>query len=166
MKRWGLSLGYSLLIYASLPFSRAWQQGLRAALGAQFGLLVNLTFLLVLLAAALFWGLQGRARSPLHLLLLVLSIITLAAWIDLPEERVHLIEYGLLGALLMQASPLKTREAARFMTVLALGTLIGLGDESIQWFLPERVFDWRDVAYNGAGISFGAALMSLLYPKP
>lgn len=51
---------------------------------------------------------------------------------------------------------------ARFGTVLTLGALIGLGDELIQWALPDRVFDWWDVAYNFAGVFFGAVVSQVM----
>jgi VanZ family protein len=76
-------------------------------------------------------------------------------------ERFHFIEYGLLTVLFHRAWSGRGGLAAillPFMAVFIAGTL----DEAIQWFVPARVGEWRDVLLNGVaitcGLLFGAAL--------
>jgi len=80
-------------------------------------------------------------------LLFALSRIT-----PLPTEKVHLVMYGALGAMVYKA--LSADMARTDWRVYVLGAVlcsaIGLGDEIIQGFLPERVFDWKDVTLNAA----------------
>ena len=68
------------------------------------------------------------------------------------EERTHLIEYGVIGALAYAAFRERSVRVENSLppaiVALALTTLIGLADECIQWVLPSRVFDWRDVFFN------------------
>lgn len=69
----------------------------------------------------------------------------------------HLLEYGLLGLLLVRAlrATLRTRSWL-FTTMLALGLGLGIGagDEYFQSFIPGRdstVFDWLA---DGTGLTF------------
>jgi hypothetical protein len=97
--------------------------------------------------------------------------IGLAYWMtflrmDNPAERTHLIEYGVVAALLHQALLERERNgrpvpmpAALTVTVTAL---LGLIDEGIQAVLPSRVFDWTDVFFNAfAGFMVIVARLAL-----
>jgi hypothetical protein len=70
----------------------------------------------------------------------------------LPEERTHLIEYAVVAAFMYQAFVERRRNGRRVPApdalTVALVTLLGLLDEGIQWLLPNRVFDMRDVFFN------------------
>lgn len=69
----------------------------------------------------------------------------------LPEERTHLIEYGVVAVFIHEALTERTGGDRRLPMALlaALGTtLAGTLDESIQAFLPSRVFDPQDVLFN------------------
>ena len=70
----------------------------------------------------------------------------------LPEERTHLIEYGVVAVLIHEA--LKERAsgnrrvpAPALIAVLAAAA-VGAIDEVIQAFLPTRVFDLEDILFN------------------
>jgi hypothetical protein len=71
---------------------------------------------------------------------------------EIVEERGHLVEYSVLALLLHLA--LAERRSNGGLSVsppfLAFGAavLLGLLDETIQVFLPDRFFDWRDVLFN------------------
>jgi VanZ family protein len=69
-------------------------------------------------------------------------------------ERLHFVEYGFLTLLFYRAWAARRDLAAvllPFMAVLVVGTL----DEAIQWFVPVRVGEWRDVLLNGVAIACG-----------
>lgn len=70
----------------------------------------------------------------------------------IPEERTHLIEYGIVAVFIREALMERAGQGRRvpvpaLLTVLATA-LIGLLDECIQIFLPNRFFDYRDVLFN------------------
>jgi VanZ family protein len=81
-----------------------------------------------------------------------------------PQERLHYLGYGLLAMLLYfgfardrdaaapggEASALAPAAAA-----LAIGSLIGLADESLQIIWPRRYFDWADVGMNLVAVGLG-----------
>ena len=69
-----------------------------------------------------------------------------------PEERTHLIEYGIVAALIHQAllERLRNGRAVPMPAALTVSVTAALGvlDECIQAMLPNRVFDARDVGFN------------------
>lgn len=70
----------------------------------------------------------------------------------LPEERTHLIEYGVVAVLVHEALKERTR-GSRHVPVPALlavlaASAVGAVDEVIQAFLPTRVFDPEDILFN------------------
>ena len=77
----------------------------------------------------------------------------LMVWIriDSWEERTHLIEYGIVAALIHQALLERAshgrRVAAPAALAVALTALLGTIDECIQAMLPSRVFDVRDIGW-------------------
>lgn len=68
------------------------------------------------------------------------------------SERSHLIEYSVLAIFIYQAfterykNDLKSFKAAFFAAVL--GCSIGILDETMQLFIPDRVFDTNDILFN------------------
>ena len=74
------------------------------------------------------------------------------------EEAMHFVQYGLLGALIYAALVERRRGLGaggvlrRFpaLSAVVLTVLFGWLDEGIQYFLPNRYYDLRDVAFNAA----------------
>lgn len=70
----------------------------------------------------------------------------------LPEERTHLIEYGVVAVLIHEALKERARGSrhlpgAALLAVVAAAA-VGAIDEGIQEFLPTRVFDLEDILFN------------------
>ncbi len=76
-------------------------------------------------------------------------------------ERFHFVEYGLL-ALLYHRVWRDRRDLSAFALPMLAGLLVAIGDELLQWFIPFRVGEMRDVLLNGValgcGLLFGAGL--------
>lgn len=74
------------------------------------------------------------------------------------EEAMHFVQYGLLGALIFAALLERRRGlgpggvARRFPALSSILLTLALGwlDEGIQYVLPNRYYDLRDVALNAA----------------
>ena len=69
-----------------------------------------------------------------------------------PAERTHLFEYGIVAILVHQALLVRARHgrSVPFPALLAvvLTAFLGLIDELLQFFIPDRVYDPRDVVFN------------------
>lgn len=85
-------------------------------------------------------------------------------------ERTHLIEYGVV-AILIYAALTERASQGRRVPILALlailaTALIGILDECIQAFSPNRVFDPQDMLFNVlAAIMSVIALMALAWAR-
>jgi hypothetical protein len=78
-------------------------------------------------------------------------------------ERTHLPEYGVAAWLAWRAvHPLLPYAFAGYAAAAALAATIGYVDELIQWILPGRVYDLRDVAMNALGALLGTILLAAL----
>jgi hypothetical protein len=143
----GIAL-YVLVIYVSLPFTRPFLKFIYAQVGRGT---VSAAVSAAIVVAASALCLAALRKGPLAFVLIALPLAALVFTtftLRLPEERVHFVEYGLLGFLLIKANGTTWRRSAFSLAlVLAVGGL----DEYIQHLLPSRVGDWRDVLMNAAG---------------
>lgn len=83
------------------------------------------------------------------------------------DKLVHLMAYGLLGALLLGLQPLHADGYRRRQALLAaaIGTLYGISDEWHQFFVPGRTMDLLDMAADATGALLGAWLVRLAVGK-
>ena len=148
-----VGIAVSLLLAALYPL-----QFVLDALRARSLLRLTIAALFLACAAAVV-GALARNRAPLLAWLVVALAGTvyaaLALAMEVPQERLHLVEYGALALLLRAAiaESVLRRPAGRRVSnvdVWALGaaTAIGWIDEGVQGILPNRIYDLRDVAFN------------------
>ncbi len=157
---WAWTLLVVVAIYSTLGLARTLADELRDR-GLLDGAFVLGAWLILASTVAL--SLKIRPRGTEIGVALGVAAVYLMVFIRmaLPQERTHLIEYGVVavfvhGALTERVSH---RRRVRVPALLAIGaaTLLGALDEAIQMFLPSRVFDPADVFVN-----FVAAVMAIL----
>ena len=78
-------------------------------------------------------------------------------------EHFHFVEYGLV-TLLYQRAWRNRGDATSLLLPVIAGLLTGIGDEGLQWFVPDRVGELRDVVLNGAAIVCGLLFGLGLHP--
>jgi hypothetical protein len=157
---WTFIWAYVLLIYLTLPLMRSVLNALRGAVG-QENLSTALNVTLVLAGLALIaLGVRHGWKTLLHVTVPLAIILAVAYHLHIPEERVHFLQYGLLGLLVLKTS--RVRSWLQLLAVAAFVIAVGAIDEAIQWLLPNRVGDLRDVAMNTLagvmGVWIGTAL--------
>lgn len=89
-------------------------------------------------------------------------VLVIARYLEFPDEKLHLIEYNMLGCLAMRdiscASISRTRQLMwGCLFVVAVGSL----DESLQGVIPWRVCQLSDYLSNYAGGLSGVAMFFL-----
>ncbi len=81
-------------------------------------------------------------------------------------ERSHLMEYGVLAVLVYEAISERVNNGHRILLPAVCAfistSLIGIIDECIQLYLPNRVFDWRDILFNILAALCGVLGMKVL----
>ena len=96
------------------------------------------------------WLLKNNDRPPwVHLAWFLPLFLIVPLLLGRVEERMHFLTFGLFGALSMALF------APRYAFIICV--VGSAGDELLQFYLPDRVGDWRDVAFNILA-SFGAAI--------
>ena len=78
-------------------------------------------------------------------------------------EHFHFVEYGVVTLLYQRAWRHRADVTSLLLPILA-GLLTGIADEWLQWFVPARVGELRDVVLNGAAIACGLLFGLGLHP--
>lgn len=167
--RIALTLAYLLCIYTTLGIARPLAEYLRST-----GILLPTIIALFggCLPLALFWRYSKINRKQFLLrILLIITLLCCAFLISArPEERLHFLTYGLAGWLICWSmegtsvfsnTPQKgalLRQISIWLIPCLLVWIAGGVDELIQWWLPNRVFDIRDIVFNGTAGMVGVAL--------
>lgn len=164
---WCVLGGYVLAIYALLPYGpKIGLALLRTGPGAWL-LGPGLPLLALVLAAAVM-VVPVRRHAPLWAyaaLAAAASVYVVAfSWLRSAHlERTHLPEYGVAAVLSWRAiHPLVPGTFASYAAAAALAATIGYVDELIQWVLPGRVYDLRDVGMNALGAALGTLVLAAL----
>lgn len=148
---WFWAIAVVVAIYATL--------GLASSLTRVFGDrgLAEITFvigMLFVLSAIIVYGL--RVRPGRHEVFVALGVIAayllLFARMSTAAERTHVMEYGIVAILVHAALTERASNgfhvpAPAILAIVMTGSL-GVLDESLQYFLPSRVFDLRDMLVN------------------
>lgn len=155
-----------------MPAARSIQEFVYHILGKEFFtyavLLVILSSLCIIIYFFLF-RLRVKSISQYVWLLLCSSIyifFTIQLGGHNPEEAVHLLEYGLLAYFVFRALSHRIRDWTVYVTGVMFVVLTGIADEFVQWLLPDRVWDYKDVGINAlAGAVFMIAVSRGVRPE-
>ena len=150
-KRKIVVLIYTFALLVSLPFARiVWDY-----IGDELGYII----LIGLYISSIVY-IYYRYKNIIVLGIILLLSVAIFKIIPLPIERVHFIEYGILGWIVWWAvGNTKNRFLLAIVYILAISVL----DEIIQKILPNRVFDIRDIWMNISGGCIGLLLRAYLH---
>lgn len=161
---WAWTLAIVVAIYTTLGLARTLagalrDQDLQAAVFV-FGALLVATAVFALARKVRPGGAEiGVALGVVAVYLLVFVRMTS------PVERSHLIEYGVVAVFVYEALKERSSHGRRVLApawlAIAVTALFGAVDESIQVFLPSRVFDPQDIYFNtlAAAMAIAASVM-------
>ena len=144
-------IGWTLFIYVTIPLVRAFQKFIYGTVGkSAFGY-----FVLVVVAAGLVWSVfyLKRKRVGIKNYLWLAGVtglytyFTIKLW-DIPEEAVHFVEYGVLSYFVYKALFHHVRDVTIYFSVAFIILFLGTIDEIIQWIVPDRFWDFKDVWLN------------------
>ena len=157
---------YIATIFVTLPFAPLLWSALSAYSQISFRLVTAFVILLPLTGCIFFILRQNRGgwRVAGLLLLAVLSLLIIIFFAETSAETLHLLEYGGLSYLTLRAAKPYTYRAYLFCLLFVL--FVGSVDEAIQFTLPNRVFQVKDILLNGLCGVIGLATTTLLHPSP
>jgi VanZ like family len=158
-----LAVAVSIAVILSSPFIRDIRDWIRSAFPGQYGTVVTAVVALAIGSALLGALFRIRDRRALRYGAIVAALglgTSYALWNaqGIPEvdavERVHFVEYGLITLLFYRVWRPRG-DASMFVLPILAGIAVGTLEEWLQWFIPGRVGDMRDVFLNGAAIVCG-----------
>jgi len=91
----------------------------------------------------------------LFIIILVIGGFVLTSLIHIPEEKIHIIEFALLGWFAMSDFSKNNTPFQSIVLSIIICSLFGIFDEIVQGILPYRYFDVRDIVFNIAGGIWG-----------
>ncbi|VAX24634.1 hypothetical protein MNBD_NITROSPINAE02-2015 [hydrothermal vent metagenome] len=161
---WYIIAGYVAAIYLTLGLIGRLSLWLRNN-GWQTGITTAMLFVAFVVSLYVIVVILGR-RS-------VMNIITLAAagcvytyivfaFQSSPSNRIHIIEYSLLAALLYYAIKIDVNSRSAYVLAWIITVVIGFGDEMIQYYLPTRAYDLNDIMVNSIAAAVALLVISLV----
>lgn len=166
-----LTLGLTILAVA--PFFGRLRDLLLELMPQAFTSVLTVGFVLVLVVAGLFalrrvrdhlWWRLGAATLAVGLVGLQVVVFSRGPASVSAVERFHILEYGLLAALFYWA----LRPHGGWLAVVLAAesaAIFGILDETVQWLVPTRVGEMRDILLNWSAVGVGLiAAVSLALP--
>ncbi len=161
------SLVWSILIFISVPLARSVQSLVQDALGREAFRYGTLAFLFALLLFLPFLLKRNNLFHPKRVVGLFFIFIAGSFAVFFlahsPEESFHFVEYGILGWALYGYFSRRTTGIDLILSVLALGAIVGFLDETFQWLIPNRYWDYKDILINIVGVSLGGLTGSVIF---
>ena len=158
-----LAVVVSIGVILSSPFIRDIRDWIRATFPGRYATVVATAVALTIGAALVVAVVRIRDRRMLRYGAIVAALALGTAYSlwnaqGIPEvdavERVHFVEYGLITLLFYRVWRPRG-DASMFVLPLLAGIAVGTLEEWLQWFIPGRVGDMRDVFLNGVAIVCG-----------
>lgn len=148
---------WTLIIYLTIPLARSIQEFIKGLWGREsFTYIVFACIVLAGITAA-FYLLRRKGTSWSNWFWLISVALVFAHYTyqlsPAPEEALHFIEYGVLGLLLYRALSHSIRDYFIYICAALIGAIIGTVDEGIQWIVPERFWEYRDIWINFVAVA-------------
>ncbi len=152
--RWFLVVVWITVIYTTIPVVRRLREAFVARWPAELIGYGVMAVVAGVTAAGIVYLRRRRPRFDFANALWLLGVSTiLLLWtgrlMGQPEEAVHFLEYGVLGVLLYRALRTRIPDNTVYFAAALVGVLTGTVDEIIQWVVPDRYWDYRDILLNG-----------------
>lgn len=159
------ALVWTLVIYASINYTVPILRFLGSNLGGDNNLNILFAGLLFAALAAVGWKLvrrPGFGTTRACGAAALLAVYGYFMWsMEIPAEKIHFLEYGILAALMFRALRHHIPHPLVYAVTFAVCYVIGLSDEYIQTFTPWRVGEIVDTFWNL--LACGLAILGLAF---
>lgn len=166
---WILALVVQITIYATLGFVNTLVGLIPDRNIIDYAFLFGM--LLIVISAVIIGVKNTKSNIEIGVGLGVIAVYLLVFLrMNIPQERTHLIEYGVVAILIYEALKERLINGGNVthpaLIAIVITSITGVLDECIQFFLPNRVFDFRDILFNIlAGIMGISAVWTLNWAK-
>jgi len=155
---------FSLVVFLTLPVGPFIRDYIYENLGKWSVIYIVAGILSAGLITALYHTVRKRDRFSISQVLWTLVIgylywLALKRTFKIPIESVHFVEYGFLSLLVYRALRTSYDERCVFLAAFFFTYCVGVLDEFIQWFLPNRVGALRDILLNAVSVGLVQLLL-------
>jgi arylsulfatase A-like enzyme len=162
LRVWAGALVYTVFVYSTIPLLpevwatlREYTQGAISHLG---GVIIAVGALAMIVR--LVRKMRGEIWRYFGLVFVAIAYAyLLGEFARFPAERLHLVEYGFMGYMIFRALRMDVGPASAYLGAWAIAVLIGVGDECIQWVLPQRFFEVKDIQLNAVSAALGLVVV-------
>ncbi len=162
---WSYVSVWSLIIFVTIPFSRAIQGFVCLHLGCEaFTYFVFSVVILVIGVSVTYFRRLHNPSYVRYIWLVVIAAAYIGYTIELrkvPEEAIHFVQYGALGVLVYRALTHRLKDTGIYLAAALICAMVGIVDEMIQWITPKRYWDLRDIwlnLFSGSMVQIGIAM--------
>ncbi len=140
---------FTAVIYLSIPFTKSLSNFLISHNLFRLSAYILISLFILISIYIIF------KRTGLSLINIFCVLIFFAVYIyviqryRVPSKKIHFIEYGILTSLVYHSFKLRIKKYSIYPLAFLTAVLIGLGDELIQFFIPDRHCSFQDVLLNG-----------------
>ena len=164
---WGAAIALTVSIYSTLSLMRDVLLFVYSKIGrSNFSAGVDVFLVAAMVIVFLYFILRKKIHKNLFdlatLIVVFLATGLTMQLMEIPEERAHFLEYGLLGGLIFSAWSENLSGNLLYLASIFLVSFLGGVDEIIQYYLPNRVGEVRDWVLNVAGGMIGVAVAWVL----
>jgi VanZ family protein len=156
--------GWLLVIWGTIPLAGAVREFVAVRGGRHLFLWATL-FALAAVGVRLLQAATRRGLTPARLLVLaaVAALYAGLVWSlrHNTEEALHCVQYAVLGTLLSRALGRHLGGLTGYAAAAMAGIGLGIIDELIQWLVPGRTFDYRDLGINGLSAVLALAAVAV-----
>ncbi|GAB4538668.1 MAG: hypothetical protein Fur0020_07580 [Thermodesulfovibrionia bacterium] len=143
----------SLFIFLTIPLARGIQGFVYNNIGKEaFTYIILFVILAGLMVSVYLFAFRLGIRRPSQYIWLIICAGLYGYFTIMlkghPEEAFHLLEYGLLSYLFFVAISKRVHDHLIYVISILFVFLISILDEFIQWMVPERFWDFKDVGTN------------------
>lgn len=154
-KRWSwlVVLAWTIVIFVTIPLARTIQREFERLFGsgAYFiaaGIIGVFFFLFVLIYIYQRHKRNLSRRLCWLIVLMAASVGLMKFQLQTPAEAIHFFEYGILSFFLFRACSHHIRDWLVYPISVFLLIMIASADEFLQWMMPGRYWDFRDIRLN------------------
>ena len=152
-KSWLWVLLCALGIYSTIPLARAFQKLVYNSVGKEFFTYLAFFLIAITLITLLYFFIVKLRIKRISQYVWLFSCTGLYIYFinqlsNHPEEAIHIIEYGLLSFFVFKALSHRIKDWTVYISAAFIVMFLGTIDEFLQWIMPARYWDYRDVGIN------------------
>jgi len=153
MRSWLIVLAWTVVIFITIPLARTIQREFERLFGSGAYLIAAAIIGAFFFLFVIIYIYRRRKRMITHRVGWLVALMAASVWLmkfqlQTPAEAIHFFEYGILSFFLFRACSHHIRDWLIYPISVFILVMIAATDEFLQWMMPGRYWDFRDIRLN------------------